>query len=50
MDFLCVAAFVAVMVKDESCHKPYKLWYGLNGLLGLLSFCFLLWWQRTELK
>jgi hypothetical protein len=45
-----MAAFIAVMLKDESCHKPYKLWYGINALLGLISFSFLLWWQRNELK
>ena len=50
MDFLSICALVAVILKDESCHKPYLLWYSLNGAWAALSFTFLWWWQRTELK
>ena len=44
MDFLCVAALLAVLMKDESCHKPYKLWYYLTGAWAMISFVFLWWW------
>lgn len=50
MDFLSICALVAVLLKDESCHKPYLLWYAINGAWATISFCFLWWWQRGELK
>ena len=49
MDFLCVAALFAALSKDESCQRPYKLWFLLTGFWAFVSFVFLWWWQRKEL-
>ena len=44
MDFLCVAAMVAALSKEESCFKPYKTWFVACGIWATISFIFLWWW------
>jgi len=50
MDFLCICALFAVIIKKESCHRPYLLWYSLNAAWATISMVFLTWWSRTELR
>lgn len=50
MDFLSMAGWIVVLFKPEHCHKPFKLWYTLNGLWATFSFFFIIWWVHKELK
>jgi hypothetical protein len=50
MDFLSICALIAVLIKQESCHRPYILWYSLNAGWATTSLCFLTWWSRSELR
>lgn len=50
MDFLSICALVACLFKDEHCHKPYQLWYTINGIWACISLSFLTYWQKTQLK
>jgi hypothetical protein len=50
MDLLAMMAAIVVLFKEESCEKNFKLWYCANGLWALVSFCFLIWFAKSELK
>ncbi len=50
MDLLCICALVAVLIKQESCHRPYLIWYSVNAGLASVSLAFLTWWSRSELR
>ena len=50
MDLLGICALAAVLIKQESCHRPYLVWYSLNAGLASVSLLFLTWWSRTELR
>jgi hypothetical protein len=50
MDLLCICALVAVLIKKESCHRPYLIWYSANAGLAFVSLGLLTWWSRFELR